>query len=182
MAKEIQRQAVIHGPQPVGERERLALGVGNRHEGVLRPAPIDLREILEVETAVQRRHRTLRAMLEKRKLQRFDVEMQDVEFVRPFPDVVEHREMRGHVRFERIRVEPDGLVPHGNQARLGRRICAGEERDVVPELNQSIGKICNDPLSAPVQPGRSRLVQRRDLRNSHGWISGRPIRPADAPD
>ena len=50
------------------------------------------------------------------------------------------------------------LVPHGNQARLGRRICSGEERDVVPELDQAVGEVCDAALGAPVQPGRHRFV------------------------
>ena len=71
---------------------------------------------------MQRRDRAMRLMLEDGKVQQVDVEMQDVELPRPAAHLVQHREMRGHVRLERRRVQTDRAVAHRDQLGVGLRV------------------------------------------------------------
>src|ERR1700731_3350911 len=75
-------QAVMHGTDPIGEGQRLALAVGNGYEGIFGPPLIGARQILDVQTAVQGGDGTRRHIREERKMQQIDMEMQDVERIR----------------------------------------------------------------------------------------------------
>jgi hypothetical protein len=44
---------------------------------------------------------------------------------------------------------------------------AGEQRDVVPLLDELLGQIGDDPFRAAVQPGRHAFDERCDLGNFH---------------
>ena len=71
---------------------------------------------------MQRRHRARRNPLEQREMQQVDVEMQHVELVRALAHLVQHREVRGDVGFERRRIEADRLIAHRREPRGGPRI------------------------------------------------------------
>ena len=76
-------------------------------------------QVLEVEPAVQRGHGPLRQLLEDREVDEIDVEVEDVELVRPAVKLVQHGEMGGEIG-QRVRVEPDGLVAAGTSLALVR--------------------------------------------------------------
>src|SRR5215510_3616349 len=62
------------------------------------------------------------------------------------------------------------------------RVAAGEQPDLVPQPNQFLGRIGDDPLRTPIQLRGAALVKRGDLRDSHRifWlftrICGSPLR------
>ena len=56
-----------------------------------------------------------------------------------------------------MRIEPDGLVAAGYQPGLGPGVGAGEQHDVMPEIDQGVGKVGNDPLGAAVEAGWHRF-------------------------
>ena len=64
-------------------------------------------------------------------------------------------------------IEADRLVAHGHQRRLGPRLGAGEQRHVVAELDQGVGEMGDDPLGAAVEARRDGLVERCDLGDLH---------------
>ena len=95
-----------------------------------------------------------------------NVEMQEIEFAPAQMKLVQHGEMRRHIGFQRRRIEPDGLIAHRHQCRPCLRLRAREQRHVVPKLHQRVGQVRHDPFGAAVEPGRDRLIQRRDLSDS----------------
>jgi hypothetical protein len=121
-------------------------------------------------------------VLEKREVNEFGMEMDQVERVFPFSQFAHHRQVRGEVGFKARRVEADCLVANGDNFGAALRIRAGEESDFVPELDQRLGQEGNDPLGAAVKFGRNRLIERRDLRDLHlfPWPEqpGRIAKPA----
>ena len=134
----------------IGGGERLPLAVGDRHQRKLGEAAVDAHQILDVEAAVQRGHAARGHVLEKRKLQHVGVKMDDVEIVRPGPQLRHLEEMGGEVRVEPLRVEPDGLIAHrvetGGRAGIG----AGEQRHIVAESDQRLAQEGDDALGAAV--------------------------------
>jgi hypothetical protein len=72
-----------------------------------------------------------RERLEERKMEEVDVEMQHVELVAPFVQLVQHREMRREVGVERAGIEPDRLVAHGHERGPGPRLGAREQGHLV---------------------------------------------------
>ena len=106
-------------------------------------------------------------LLEERKMDQVDVEMQDVELVAPLVQLVQHRQMGREVGLERAGIEPDGLVAHRHERGPGPRLGTGEQRHLVAELDQGVGEVGDDPFRAAVEAGRDRLVERRDLGNLH---------------
>ena len=108
------------------------------------------------------------------------MEVEDVELVRPAVQLVQHAEMGGEVRLQGVRVEPDGLVTDGYQPRLGPGVGAGEQHDVMPEIDQGVGKVGHDPLGAAVEAGWHRFVEGCHLCDSH-CLSLVPSRTGAAP-
>ena len=117
---------------------------------------------------MQRRHGAMCLMLEERKVQQVDVEMQDVELPRAAAHLVQHREVRGHVRFERRGIQTDRAVAHRDQLGVGVRIGGCEQRDFVTELHQRVAQIRDDALGAAIQLRRNGFGERRDLGDVHG--------------
>ena len=72
-------QPMVHGRRPVGERQRLALVVADRHQRELRPAAVDLRQVRHVQPAVQGGHRAPCHVGEEREVDHVGVEVQHVE-------------------------------------------------------------------------------------------------------
>ena len=116
---------------------------------------------------MQRGHGPARQLLEEREMDEVDVEVEDVELVRPPMQLVQHGEMGGEIGLQWVRVEPDGLVADGHQPGLGPGVGAGEQHDVMPELDQGVGKMGHDPLGTAVEAGRHRFVEGRHLCDPH---------------
>ena len=141
------------------------------------PTRIGLRQVLQVEPTVQRGHGSRRKIFEERKMDEIDMEMQKIEFVPARMKFMQHGQVSGQVRFQRTRIEPNGLIAYRNQ----RRPCVGlrtrEQRDLVPKLHESVGQVRHDAFGAAIQAWRHRLIQRRDLSDFHKMP---PIRSASA--
>ncbi len=166
-AVDVGLQAVQHGACPVGSGQGAPLVIRDRDQRELRPAPINIAQALEVQAAVQGGERPLRIVLEEREVDHVGVEVDDVEVVRAPAHLVQHGHVRGEVRLQRGRIQPDGLIAHGHQLGLGFRVGAGEQGDLVAELDQGVAQVSDDTLGAAVELGGDRLVQRRHLRDLH---------------
>ena len=114
------------------------------------PTGIGCRQILQVEPAMQRGHGSRRKILEERKVDEVDVEMQEIELVPAQMKLVQHGKVSRQVRFQRRRVEPNSLVAHRNQSRPRMGLRTREQRDLVPKLDESVGQMRHDPLGAAV--------------------------------
>src|SRR5207244_954850 len=62
-------------------------------------------------------------------------------------------------------VQAQRLPGAGNEARLGHRVAAREQGDLVALPDQLLGEIGDDPLRAAVELGRHALIERCDLRD-----------------
>jgi hypothetical protein len=92
------RQAVMNGPDPIHRnRDRRALAVGDRDERHLREGDIDRMIIRQVEPSMQRGDASVLKALEQRVLEQIDMEMEDVEFVRALPHLVQHDQEMGRL-------------------------------------------------------------------------------------
>ena len=76
-----------------------------------------------------------------------------------------------------------GILALGNEAqraltwslqnRLGPRVAAGEQRDLVPPSNQFFRQVGHDTLCAAIELRRAALVERRNLCNPHFLMTPR---------
>ena len=78
-----------------------------------------------------------------------------------------------------IVAQTEGASTRRTQARPGDRVAAGEQRDVVSEVDQRLGEIRNNPLRSAMQPRWHALVQRRDLGDSQLCLPLSGKRPAE---
>tara|TARA_R110001606_G_scaffold71247_19_gene163986 strand:- start:33141 stop:33362 length:222 start_codon:yes stop_codon:yes gene_type:complete len=60
-----------------------------------------------------------------------------------------------------------GLIAHRDQSRARRCIGAGEQGDVMGQLNQGVGQVGDHPFRAAIQIRGQGLIERRDLRELH---------------
>ncbi len=160
-------QPVQHRARPVGPGHGPALAVGDGHQWELRPAAVDARQVLQVEPAVERGQGALGHVLEEGEVDHIGVEVDEIELVRPPPHLVQHGHVRGEVRLQQRRIQPDRLVARGNQPGLGLGLGAGEQGHLMAQFDKGIGQVGHHPLRAAIQLRRDRLVQRRDLSNLH---------------
>ncbi len=155
------------GSGPVGLGQRRALRVGNGDQRELRPAAIDPVQILDVEAAVQGGERARGHFLEQRELQHVGVEVQHVELVNAAAHLVQHRQMCGQVGLQGRGIKADGLVAHRRQAGLGGGVSAGEQRDLVAEVDQRVAEVRHDPFRSAIELRGHRFVERGNLSNFH---------------
>jgi hypothetical protein len=123
------------------------------------PATIDLRQVGNVEAAMKRRQRAIGNALENWIVHEIDMEVHDVELVGTQTHLVEHREMRGNLRFELRGVKTDRAIASHDEPGAGARIAARKERHVVAEIDERIGEVCNNSLGAAVESRRYRFDQ-----------------------
>ena len=102
---------------------------------------------------MQRGQRAVRERLEEREMKQIDVEMEHIELVGARADLVQHREMRGNVGLERVRIEPHCLLAHRDEARPRAGVAAREERHIVAELHERIRQVGYDPFGAAIETG-----------------------------
>ena len=119
-----------------------------------------------VEPPVQRRHGLAPEGAKQEEVrERLGVKMQHVELVLALEDALEHdeelREPVAHVQAQRAR------GAHWRRGRPRHRVAAREERHLVAEANQLLGKIRDHALGAAVEPGRNAFGERGDLSDLH---------------
>ena len=139
----------------------------SRTEPQSKPALVDRRQVLEVEPPVQGGERAPGETLEDREVDHVGVEVQHVELFGARPDLGQLAQVRGEVGLERRRIEPDGLVAHGDQMGLGLRPGAGEQGHLVAELHQRVAQVRDDALGAAVQARRDGFIEGCDLGDPH---------------
>ncbi len=150
--------AMQHRAGPVGPGQGLALVVRDRHQRELRPAAVGVRQPLQVQPPVQGGEGLAGRVLEEGELDHVGVEVDDVELIGPPADLVQHGHVRGEVGLQRRGVQPDGLVADGGQFGLGAGVGAGEQGDIVAEIDQGVAEVRHHPFGAAVVPGRDRFV------------------------
>src|SRR5262245_20648896 len=130
---------------------------------------------------MESRHIWARMPPQQGELQIVAVEMDDVEA----GYVLEDQFYQTHVMRSRLMafaVAPQGLRTGLDQPRIRLRVAAGEQRDLMPQPDQFLGQIGDDPLRPPIQLRGDAFVKRGDLRDSHRifWfftrICGNPLR------
>ncbi len=156
-----------HGSRPVGALQGRALRVGDRDQGELRPARVDSVQVLDVETAVQGGECARGHFLEQREVQHVGVEVQHVKLVHAASDLVQHGQVCGQVGLQRRGVQPDRLVAHGRQARLGGGISAGKQGHVMSEIDQSVAQVGDHSFRTAIEFGRDRFIEGGNLSNLH---------------
>ena len=124
---------------------------------------------------MQRGHGSRRKIFEERKMDQVDVKMQNIECMPAQMKLMQHGQVSGQVRFQRARIEPDGLIAYRDQPRPCVCLRAREQRDLVPELDESVGQVRDDAFSAAIQARRHRLIQGRDLSDLHKMPSINPV-------
>src|ERR1700680_1315997 len=127
-------------------------------------------EIPQILPAVKRGHSPSCQRAEKREMDQIDVKMENVEFLRVLPYLIDHQhEVWNAVAHGRIKAERTSTT--GNQLGAGDRIPTCKERRPVAEPNKFFGQIGSDPLGAAVETRRNALNERSDLCNFHNDIT-----------
>ena len=121
---------------------------------------------------MERGQRAAGEVFEERKLQQIHVEMDHIEFLRAPSHLVQHRKVSGDVGLERRRVQTDCVLADRNQLRVRPCVAAGEQRHVVSELHQRVGKVGDNPLGASIEFWRDGFDQRGDLGDFQRTICG----------
>ena len=92
-------------------------------------------------------------------MQKIRMKMDDVEcFGAPRDAVQQHQVMRKRIFASGI--ETQGAIAGGSQCRLGLRVAAGKQSDLMTLAYQLFGQIRDNPLGAAVKLRRTALVQR----------------------
>ncbi len=92
--------------------------------------------------------------------------MNDVELGGTAEDLLQHGQMVGQ-RVSTALVQAERARRARDQSRPGDRITAGEQRHVVPEVDQRLGQERDNPFRAAVELGRHAFVKRRYLSYPH---------------
>jgi hypothetical protein len=132
--QQVGRQPVVNGGAPALIRKRPPLMVRDRHERRVAEIAHQRRQLVHVETAVQRRDRRRRQMPRERQVQEPGVEMNHVEAVRHARHELELPDLRSHGIAARG-VEAERPRRRGDELGAGTGIAAGEQRDVMAELH-----------------------------------------------
>ena len=164
---------MVYGGNPVELRPLGALAAGDGHERHVAELREQRLQVGKVEPAVQRRHGARGQRAKQREMQRrLDVKMQHVELPSPLAHALQHQDlMRPGIAHTRVQAQRPGRAGHERGA--GLRIGAGEERDLVAEPHQLLGKIRNHALRATMEPGRDALGEWSDLCDLHAEPAGR---------
>ena len=156
----------MDGGDKIAAGDRLALVVGDRHQGHFAKTEVKRFEIVEILSAVQRRYGAMSCWSEQGKVKLVDVEMQNVEFVGALAHPIEHQHVVWN-RVPHIGVEPERHGGTGHEVGGGYRVAARKQRHIVTQLDQFVGQIRDNSLGSAVQLRRHTFPQRRDLRDFH---------------
>ncbi|MNE46266.1 hypothetical protein D3C80_1405930 [compost metagenome] len=157
----------MHRRLPVGVGQGVALIVGDGDEAELGPAPIDFGQVLQVQTPMQGGDRLVRQITEEGEMHHVGVEMDDVEIVGAVQHLRQHGHVRGQIGLQRLRVQANGLISHRDQSRPRLGLGAGEQGDVMAQIDQGVGQVGHHPLGAAVETWGHGLIEGRDLGDLH---------------
>jgi hypothetical protein len=152
--------------QPTQMRKRAPLVVGDRNQRDVREGREKGRKIGQVETTVHGRHGSPGERARQREMKIVDMEMQDVELIRPSSHLIERDHIVGE-RVEDARIEAERLPAASDELGRCNRIAAREQGHLVALPDKLIAEIGDDTFGAAVEPGRHALDQGRNLRDSH---------------
>jgi hypothetical protein len=101
-----------------------------------------------------------------RKMELVDVEMEQVELVRPLAHLVEHQQIIGdHIAHRGG--EPKRRTRAGCEFRRGQRVAAGKQSHIMALPDEFFGQIRNDPLGASIIGRWHAFDWGSDLRDPH---------------
>ena len=120
----------------------------------------------QIEAAVQRVHDGRRHETAVGEREIIDVAMHDVEIVRARERLRELERVQGEGIGLRG-IEPQRARPRRDEPGVRARVTAGEERDLVATLHELVGEPRHDTFGASVESRWNRLVQRRNLSDTH---------------
>jgi len=124
------------------------------------------RQARQVDPSVNGGHEGYALPAQHRQMQPVGVAVDDVELVRALRDLLEQRGLRD----DRVRARPaqsQALRPHRDKPRARCRVAAGEQRDVMAELDEPVDEPGDDALGSAVESRRHAFGQWRNLRNPH---------------
>ena len=168
---QIARHAVMDGRDEIGADEGQALIVGDRHQLHLRKGPIGRMEIGQILPPVQGGDALVREMPEGREMEKVEVKVDDVEFVLPAHHLVEHGQQAREMVVDPAQAQA-GLRT-GDEIGGSDQIAAGEQGDVVAEIDQAFGQPPDDPLGSAIKLRRHQLGQGSDVGDTHAVSSSR---------
>jgi len=163
----IERQAVMHGRQPVHLAEGWPLCVADRDEGELGKAPIERGQPVDVQPAMQRRQHGKPEAPQRQKRQEVEVVVDHVELVGAFDQLQSGDQAPCTPIDPGRRLQADRAASHRDEVRTRARIAAGEEGDLVTTADELRGEPIDDPLGAAVKGRRNRLRDRCELCDAH---------------
>ena len=92
--------------------------------------------------------------------------MEDVEFLRALPNLIEHQhDMRNGITRRGIKTKRPPTTR--SQLGVGDGVAARKERNVVSESDKCFGQVGNDPLRAAIKTRRNALNERSHLCDLH---------------
>ncbi|KPH06196.1 hypothetical protein AOG23_23465 [Rhizobium acidisoli] len=95
-------------------------------------------------------------------MQQIDVGMDDIEFVRPAANLLQHHDLVRQVVLD-CRVEPQGNARARHQFAVGNTVAAGEKCDLMALTDKLVRQIRNGSLCSPIELRGNAFGKRGDL-------------------
>ena len=102
--KEVGRKAMVDGAKPVRITQVSSLIIRDRGKWKISKRRVERAEVRQVQTAVQSRQRPIRDVTHQRCVKHVDMEVQNIKFIDPAANFVEHDHMVGQ-RIPHRRIE-----------------------------------------------------------------------------
>src|SRR5713226_9315484 len=147
----------MYRPNPVLFGQRCALSVANRHHWRLRVVAIDIKQLFDIETAVQRRYQWCGHQASERETPIIQVAVDDVEAPSTVEHFTKHRQMQTASPGSESGGPQGGRMSGLNVGR-DRRIARGEERHFMTSSDQLFNQVGNDAFSTAVELRRNAFV------------------------
>ena len=123
---------------PVQMRQGTALAIRNRHQWVIWIVAMQRAKVTDVLTPMHCCQRLLDPVAEKREMDTLQVEMQDIELMRPVSNLCEHRKVGRNIP-RQVAIEPQGNVSARNQFCSGFAIPTCKQNDLVTSPHEFVG-------------------------------------------
>jgi hypothetical protein len=163
---EIQGQAVVHGGEPIGLGQGLALRLRDRHQGQLVELSIQLGAVRGRQGTMQGVEVGHRQPPHQGVVACPRVEVQHVEAIELVHQLVQLDQFR-HGGVAVVTRQAQGLGHAGEQLGAGAGIAAGEQHHGMAAPHQLFGEVMHHPFGAAVALGRDALAERGNLGNAH---------------
>ena len=157
---------MVHGAQPVGVRQGLALRFGDRHQWQLVKAPVELGPVGGGQGAVQGVEMGNWQALRQGVVARAGVEVQHIEAIQLIHHLVQLDQLR-HGGVAVVARQPQGFGHAGKQLGAGAGVAAGEQHHRMAAPHQFFGEVVHHPFRSAIAAGRDALAERGNLGNSH---------------